>query len=50
MGMRCLAMSVITDECFPDALEEVSIPEILAAAATAEPALTQIFRAVVAAA
>lgn len=48
MGIRCLAISVITDECFPDALEEVSIPEILAAAASAEPGLTQIFRKVVA--
>ena len=47
MGMRCLAISVITDECFPDALEEVSIPEILEAAATAEPGLTEIFRGVV---
>ena len=47
MGMRCLAISVITDECFPDALEEVSIPEILAAAAEAEPRLTRIFRSVV---
>jgi len=49
MGMRCLAISVITDECFPDALEEVSIPEILAAAAEAEPRLTHILRSVVAA-
>jgi purine-nucleoside phosphorylase len=48
MGMRCLAISVITDECFPDALEEVSIPDILEAAAAAEPALTEIFRAVIA--
>jgi purine-nucleoside phosphorylase len=47
MGMRCLAISVITDECFADALEEVSIPDILEAAATAEPRLTQIFRSVV---
>ncbi len=47
MGMRCLAISVITDECFPDALKEVSIPDILEAAAAAEPGLTQIFRSVV---
>ncbi len=47
MGMRCMAVSVITDECFPDALEEVSIPDILAAAAAAEPGLTRIFCGVV---
>ncbi|NNE34820.1 MAG: purine-nucleoside phosphorylase [Rhodothermales bacterium] len=47
MGMRCMAISVITDECFPDTLEEVSIEEVLAAAAHAEPDLTKIFRRVV---
>lgn len=45
-GIDVLAISVITDECFPDALEPISIPEILAAAAEAEPALTAIFRKV----
>jgi purine-nucleoside phosphorylase len=40
MGLRCLALSVITDECFPDALEPVSIADVLAAAAEAEPRLT----------
>ncbi|MEM8557658.1 MAG: purine-nucleoside phosphorylase [Bacteroidota bacterium] len=48
MGVRSLAISVITDECFPDALEPVSIPEILAAAGEAEPKLTQIMADVVA--
>ena len=47
-GMRCLAMSVVTDECFPDALEEVDIADILAAAATAEPSLTALMGDVVA--
>lgn len=47
MGMRCLAISVITDECFPDALEPVSLEDVLAAAAEAEPKLTAIMRAVV---
>ncbi len=46
-GLRCLAISVITDECFPDALEPVSIADVLAAAAEAEPKLTEIMRAVV---
>lgn len=47
MGMRCMAISVITDECFPDALEPVSIEDVLAAAAEAEPNLTALMRAVV---
>ena len=46
-GIDVLAVSVITDECFPDALEPVSIPEILAAAAEAEPKLTTIFKGVI---
>ncbi len=48
MGLKVLAISVITDECFPDALEPVSVHEILAAAADAEPRLTAILRKVVA--
>ncbi len=47
MGMRCMAISVITDECLPDALEPVSIEDVLAAAAEAEPNLTALMRAVV---
>ncbi|MEX0720593.1 MAG: purine-nucleoside phosphorylase [Balneolaceae bacterium] len=42
MGMDVLGISVITDECFPDALEPVNIEDVLAAAAMAEPKLTQI--------
>lgn len=47
MDMRCMAISVITDECFPDALEPVSIEDVLAAAAEAEPNLTAVMKAVV---
>ena len=47
-GLRVLAISVVTDECFPDALEPVNIADILAAAAEAEPKLTQILGDVVA--
>ncbi len=47
-GMEVLAISVITDECLPDALEPVSISEILDAAAMAEPNLTSIFKGLVA--
>jgi len=48
MGLRVLAASVVTDECFPDALEPVSIEDVLAAAGEAEPNLTRLFRDVAA--
>ena len=47
-GLRCMAISVVTDECFPDALEPVSIADVLAAAAEAEPSLTTLMGDVVA--
>ena len=47
MGIRVMAIGVITDECFPDALEEVTIELVLAAAAEAEPSLTAIMAGVV---
>lgn len=46
-GMKVAAFSVITDECFPESLKPVSIPEILAAAAEAEPKLTTIIKGMV---
>lgn len=42
MGLDVLGISVITDECLPDALEPVSLDDVLEAAAMAEPKLTQI--------
>jgi purine-nucleoside phosphorylase len=48
MGMRCLAVSVITDECFPDTLEPVTIGAVLAAAAEAEPKLTALLKHLIA--
>lgn len=42
MGMRTLGISVITDECFPDALEPVEMKHILEAADMAEPKMTQV--------
>ena len=48
MEMRVAALSVITDECFPDTLQPVVITEILAAAKSAEPALTTIMQDIVA--
>jgi purine-nucleoside phosphorylase len=47
MGLRVMAISVITDECFPDALQPLSLEEVLEAAALAEPKLTAIMKAVV---
>lgn len=47
MGMRVLAVSVITDECFPDALEPVSLEDVLRAAAEAEPKLTRLMAGIV---
>ena len=41
-GMRVLALSVITDTCFPDALEPIDVPKVLATAAQAEPTLTRL--------
>ena len=48
MNMRTMVLSVITDECFPDALEPVTLEEVLAAAAMAEPSLTALTKAIVA--
>ncbi|MCC5940856.1 MAG: purine-nucleoside phosphorylase [Balneolaceae bacterium] len=42
MGMDVLGISVITDECFPDALEPVNMEDILNAAAMAEPKMTKV--------
>ncbi len=47
MDLRVMAVSVITDECFPDALEPVTLEHVLAAAAEAEPKLTALMAAVV---
>ncbi|HEX5581777.1 MAG TPA: purine-nucleoside phosphorylase [Gemmatimonadaceae bacterium] len=38
-GMRVLGLSIITDQCLPDALEPASMEQIVAAAARAEPEL-----------
>ena len=45
-GMRVLGVSIITDQCLPDALEAASIERILAVAALAEPALSVLVRGV----
>lgn len=46
MGMEVLGISVITDECFPDALEPVDIDKVLEAAGEAEPKMTKVITGV----
>lgn len=42
MGLRTFAISVITDECDPDNLAPIDVPEIIRVAMEAEPRLTHI--------
>jgi purine-nucleoside phosphorylase len=46
--MRVLGVSIITDQCLPDALDPVSLPEIIATANAAEKHLRVLVRRVVA--
>lgn len=46
MSIRCMALSVITDKCLPDALEPIDVEEAMAAAAEARPKLTRIMKGV----
>lgn len=46
-GLRVLGISVITDECFPDALKPVNVAEIIETAKNAEPKLTLIMKRIV---
>lgn len=48
MNMPVLGLSIITDQCLPDALEPVDVSDIIAAAAAAEPDLTRLIERVVA--
>ncbi len=47
MGMRVLGFSIITDECFPDALQPAKVEDIIAVANATEPKLTAIMKGVV---
>ncbi len=46
-GMRVVGVSIITDQCLPDALEPADIGRIIATAARAEPQLTRLITALV---
>ncbi|MGZ8375605.1 MAG: purine-nucleoside phosphorylase [Gemmatirosa sp.] len=41
-GMRVLGLSIITDQCLPDALEPATVEQIIAVARRAEPALADV--------
>jgi purine-nucleoside phosphorylase len=41
-GMRAIGISIITDQCLPDALEPADITRIIATAGRAEPSLTRL--------
>jgi purine-nucleoside phosphorylase len=41
-GMRVLGISIITDQCLPDALEPAHVDTIIATAMQAEPALSEL--------
>lgn len=43
-GLKVFGMTVISDECFPDFLQPVSVDEIIKAAMEAEPKLTLIMK------
>ena len=46
-GMRTVGISIITDQCLPDALEPADIGRIIATANRAEPSLTRLITAIV---
>jgi purine-nucleoside phosphorylase len=46
-GMRVMGISIITDQCLPDALQPASIEHIIATAGRAEPHLTALVEGVV---
>ena len=47
-GLRVLGISIVTDECFPDALQPVDVAEIIRVAGEAEPRMTAVIRGTVA--
>ncbi len=47
MDMRVMGITIITDQCLPDALEPADIPSIIATATEAEPRLARVIQDVV---
>lgn len=44
IGLPCVAISVLTDECDPENLQPINIPEIFEMAAKAEPQLIKLYK------
>jgi purine-nucleoside phosphorylase len=47
MGLEVMGLSILTDECFPDALKPVTLQEVITAANAAEPHMTRLMAEVV---
>lgn len=47
-GLRAVGLSVVTDMCLPDALEEANVAQIIATANAAEPRLRALVRGIIA--
>jgi len=47
MGMEVLGISIVTDECFPEALKPAKVEDIIATAMEAEPKMTLIMKEVI---
>ncbi|MGD8281718.1 MAG: purine-nucleoside phosphorylase, partial [Gemmatimonadota bacterium] len=47
MGVKVLGLSIVTDECLPDALEPVDVTKIIEVASRAEPDLTRLVARIV---
>jgi purine-nucleoside phosphorylase len=47
MSMRVFGVSIITDECFPDALKPITLEEVIGVANKAEPKMTAIMKELV---
>ncbi len=47
MGIKVLGFSILTDECFPDSLQPVTLEEVIAVAHKAEPRMTRVMKEVV---
>lgn len=47
MGMEVLGLSILTDECFPETLQPVTLDEVIAVANATEPSMTRLMTEVV---
>ena len=47
-GMKVLGLSIITDQCLPDALEPADVSQIISVARAAEPKLSAVVQGVLA--